>query len=303
MVENAFGYDYGTKPHVVVVANMEFPEILRSSFIALAYGQTPQFGALMNSPLLMMVFKDEDSGNKCFAHFNSWCNASEDGDAIGIGFIEFDSGEYGICIYQDHESVVKQYISEIRRPEVDPIIMNVGHLKMFTEQSKGYRWFKSRVEKEKFILAPGTSKCLPISDLGIIKTKAHFFNEKCIPENTMENLLVKLKSGRQSEVKRHSSRELRPTDKEIRDRRCGQLRRFFPVTIERLRLNQEFFKTKQKLKEEGYKEWQIFQAACNICLVCRIPELFDSTENIFGSGQTDTLSIRILDYLLANIED
>lgn len=303
MVENAFGYDYGTKPQVVVVADMEFPEILRRSFIALAYVQVPQFGSLINSPLLMMVFKDEDSGHKCFTHFNSWCNATGDGDVIGVGFVEFDSGEYGMCIYQDHESLVKQYVSEIHRPEVEPIVMNIGHLKMFPEQSKGYRWFKALVEKEKFILAPGTSEYGPMLDLGIIKGKAHFFNERNIPENTMENILVKLKSGRQSEVQRHSPRELRPKNKEISERRCEQIRRFFPATIERLRLNQEFLKAKNKLKEEGYKEWQIFQAACNICLVCRAPELFSSTENISGSGQTDTISIRILDYLLANIED
>jgi len=303
MIENLFGYDYGTKPQVVIVGDMEFRDILRSSFIALAYGQIPKFRALKNCPLLMMVFEDEDSGHKCFAHFNSWCNASGDGDAVGVGFIEFDSGEYGICIFQDHESIVKQYISEIHRPEVEPIVMNVGHLKMFPEQSKGYRWFKSLAEKGKFILAPGTSECAPMSDFGIIKGNAHFFNEKQIPKNTMEYILMKLKSGRQSEVQRHSPRELRLTDEEIRDRRCRQLRRFFPVTIERLKLNQEFLKIKHKLKEEGYKEWQIFQAACNICLAFRAPELLDSAENISGSDQKDTVSIRILDYLLANIED
>jgi hypothetical protein len=301
MTNIAFGYDYGTKHQVVVVADMEFPEMLRSSFIALAYGQVPQFGALVNSPLLMMVFKDEDSAQKCFTHFNSWRNASGDGDAIGVGFIEFDNGEFGMCIYQEHESLIEQYISELHRPEVEPTVMSIGHLKIFSEQSKGYQWFKALAKKEKFVLAPGTSEYGPMLDLGIIKQKAHFYAEKNIPENTMENLLMKLKSGRQSEVQRYSPRELRQTAKELQERRCNQLRRFFPVTIERLRLNQEFLKLENKLTEDGYKNWQIFQAACNICLANRVPELFDSAETT--SGQANTIPIRILDYLLANFED
>ena len=114
---------------------------------------------------------------------------------------------------------------------------------------------------------------------------------------------MKLKSGRQSDVQRHSPRELRPTTKEIQERRCNQLRRFFPVTIERLRFNQEFLKIENKLIEEGYKEWQIFQAACNICLIHRSPGLLASDDDAAESHKTDSISIRILDYLLVNIED
>jgi hypothetical protein len=62
MVEIVHGYDYGTKPKVMVVADIEFPEILRNSFMALGYGQVPQFGDLANVPLLMMLFKDLDGG-------------------------------------------------------------------------------------------------------------------------------------------------------------------------------------------------------------------------------------------------
>ncbi|MGA9099257.1 MAG: hypothetical protein WB392_10030, partial [Methanotrichaceae archaeon] len=153
-----FGYDYGTKPQVAVIADIEFPEILRSSFIALAYDQVPQFGALVNSPLLTMVFKDDDGAQKCFTHFNSWCNSSGDGDIVGIGFIEFDSGEYGMCIYQEFDHVIKQCIPELLRSEVEPTLMSVGHLKMFPVQSEGYQWFKTLAEKEKFVLAPGTSE-------------------------------------------------------------------------------------------------------------------------------------------------
>ena len=304
MVENAFGYDYGTKPKVMVVADIEFSEKLRNGCIGLGYGQVPHFGDLSNIPLLTMLFKDLESGDKCFSHFNDWCTASGDGDAVGIGFVEFDGGGYGICVYPEHEQLVERCISEIHRPEVEPIIISVGHLKTFEEKSNGYYWFKSLINAGKFILAPGTSEYGLMLDHAIIKRKVHFYSEKYIPENTMENLLVKL---RESEGKAadqlHSPSELIPTAKEIRERRCFQLRRFFPVTIERLRLNQEFLGIKKRLLDEGYKEWQIFQAACNICLIHRAPELFVSDKTQSDSSQTENISIHILDYLLANIED
>jgi hypothetical protein len=141
-------------------------------------------------------------------------------------------------------------------------------------------------------------------DLAIIKQKVHFYSEKDIPEDTMENLLAKSRESQgKAELQKHSPSELIPTAKEIHKRRCFQLRRFFPVTIERLRLNQEFLEIKKNLIEEGYKEWQIFQAACNICLIHRAPALFASDDNPSESHQTNDISIRILDYLLASIED
>jgi hypothetical protein len=304
MVENVFGYDYGTKPKVMVVADMEFPEMLRNSFMALGYGQVPQFGDLVNVPFLMMLFKDLENGDKCFSHFNTWCNASGDGDAVGVGFVEFDGGGYGMCIYQEHEHLVERCISEVHRPEVEPLIINIGHLKAFEEKSIGYQWFKSLIKAgaAEFILAPGTSEYGLMLDFAIIKRKVHFYSEKDIPENTMEYLLIKSRESQgKAELKMHEPSELIPTAKEIHDRRCFQLRRFFPVTIERLRLNQEFLGIKKSLIEEGYKEWQIFQAACNICLIYRSPELFASDDD--ASDQMDSIPIRILDYLLINIEN
>lgn len=66
MAENAFGYDYGTKPKVMVVADIEFSNILRNSCIGLGYGQVPNFGDLSNVPLLTMLFRDLESGDNAF---------------------------------------------------------------------------------------------------------------------------------------------------------------------------------------------------------------------------------------------
>jgi hypothetical protein len=182
--------------------------------------------------------------------------------------------------------------------------VSVGHLKTFEEKSNGYHRFKSIINAGKFILAPGTSEYGLMLDHAIIKRKVQFYSEKDIPENTMENLLVNSRESKgKAGLQKHSPSELIPTAREIHERRCFQLRRFFPVTIERLRLNQEFLEIKKGLIKEGHKEWQIFQAACNICLIHRVPALFAPDDNPSELHQTDSISIRILDYLLANIED
>lgn len=305
MVENVFGYDYGIKPKVMVVADTEFPEILRNSFVAVGYNQVPQFGDRVNVPLLMMLFKDLESGDKCFTHFNAWCNASGDGESVGVGFVEFEDGGYGMCIYPEHEQLIERCISEVLRPEVEPLVISIGHLKAFEERSIGYQWFKSLIRAgiAEFILAPGTPEYGLMLDLAIIKRKVHFYSEKDVPEDTMEKLLITSRELQgKAKLKMHSPSELVPTAKEIRERRCFQLRRFFPVTIERLRLNQEFLGIKKRLIEEGYKEWQIIQAACNICLIHRSPKVFASDDGSSESRQKDSIPIRILDYLLINIE-
>jgi len=55
-----------TKSKVMIVGDGEFPSLLNRSFMALGYGQVPQFGILVNAPLLAMRFNNEHIGRECF---------------------------------------------------------------------------------------------------------------------------------------------------------------------------------------------------------------------------------------------
>jgi hypothetical protein len=160
-----FGYDYGTKPIVLVPGDTEFIDLLNRGFLAIGYGVVPEFGLLVDAPLLLMGFKNETIARQCFSHFVEWSGEDSDGDAVRISFVEFNNGEFGMCVSQDIERLLKRSIPEIYRKEVEPRIMVVGHLKTFPHQSDGYRWFKSGAMTSPFVLAPQSVNGEPIQEI------------------------------------------------------------------------------------------------------------------------------------------
>ena len=301
----AIGYDYGPKPKVIVVSDVEFPDLMkRGDLSALGYSKLPQFGILVNAPLLVMFFNDGKAGRECFTHFKGWSDASGDGDAVKIGFIEFENGDYGLCIYPENRHLIERSIPEIHRSEVEPIIMVVSYLKVFQQRSGYYDWFKSAVKTSPFILAPGTVEDGPMLDLAIRKQEVHFYHENDIPENTMEAALLRSrKADGEGELHRPIPPEIKPSAQDIYERRLSQLRRFFPVTLEHIRFNPDFDQIQKQLTEEGYKDWQVVQAVCNMALKHRTPQLFDTSKVSSGSSQESETKMKILDYLLTNFED
>src|SRR5215216_2911664 len=92
------GYDYGTKPIVVVIGDTEFPDLLiRGDFAAVGYDLVEHFGLLVNAPRLTMVFRDVALARECFLRFKEWGGASEDGDAVRISFVDLEDGGYAMC--------------------------------------------------------------------------------------------------------------------------------------------------------------------------------------------------------------
>ena len=106
VMDHLVGYDYGTKPKVMIVGDVEFPSLLGDKFLALAYAVEPQFRALVNAAMLVLVFENEATGRKCFARSKGWCEASGSGDAVALGFVELGSDEYVMCVYPEHERLL-----------------------------------------------------------------------------------------------------------------------------------------------------------------------------------------------------
>jgi hypothetical protein len=296
-----FGYDYGTKPIVLVGGDVEFIDLLNRGFLALGYGRVPEFGLLIDVPLLLMGFKNETLAQECFTHFAEWSGDSADGDAVRISFVEFNDGEFGMCVSQDMERLLKRSISEIFREELEPRIMVVGHIKMFPHQSEGYRWFKSEALSSPFVLAPQSINGEPLKELALRKREINFYREDEIPEHTIENFLARNRNAKEERyVSREIPREFRLSMAGIHERRRIQLSRFFPVTLERLRFSREFIQTKQQLISEGFREWQILQAGCNVALRHLAPEFFEKEGNGADPGQRGVVAQNILAFLIGN---
>lgn len=317
------GYDYGAKPTMIIVGDTEFPDFLATQeFLALVYDQLPKFGLLVNPPRLSMVFRNIEIGRNCFTHFKNWTDISEDGDAIRISFIEYKDNSYGMCISQDVDRLVKRIIPKNLHNEVELKMLNVGQIRIFTKEGNGYEWFKSEVQKSPFILAPRDVKSAPIRELALRKREVQFFQEDNIPEHTVEYSLFHHKNAKNKGDERQViTSNIALHHNAIYKRRRLQLSRFFPVTLERLRFNKKFLEVKSKLIEEGCKEWQILQAACNIALRHSVPELFlsekkqrkntknsnkgNKKQSINKTSENDQSSamLNILEFLINHHED
>lgn len=299
-----FGYDFGTRPKVMVVGDGEFPSLLRRGLVALGYGKVPQFGVLVNIPLLNLGFKDEAIGRECFEHFKRWNSDSRDGDAVRLSFIEFETGEYGLCISQDQERLIHRYLSEQDEAEVDPLLMIVGHLKMFQRQSDAYHQFKREVKSSPCVVALGTHDGKIPIDFAFWKREINFYREQEVPDQTIERTLLKLHDGDEvNERPRPVPTELRPSVQELLRRRFSQLARFFPVTQELLNFSPAFRQAKQELLSEGYREWQVIQAGCNISLRTRLPDPFPSEDESSGELGDGTIKLKLLYFLLEHVEE
>ena len=299
-----FGYDYGTRPITLVVGDTEFPNFLTSEqFVALIYDQVPDFGLLVNPPRLTMVFKDIKVGRKCFVLFKKWAGDTEDGDAIRISFIDLRDGSYGMCISQDVERLIKRMVPEIFRDEVELRIMNVGHIRTFPRQSEGYNWFKAAVDDSPFVLAFQQVNGAPLRELAMRKREILFFGEGAVPEHSIERSLIQGMDSKEGyEIHRKIPPEIRFANERVHDRRRKQMSTFFPVTLERLCFDRKFLAKKERLIAEGYTEWQIVQAACNISLQHIAPELFGTADEGPSSACT-SIALNVLEFLLTHHED
>lgn len=291
------GFDYGTKPTVGVLGDVEFPHLLRRGLIGLGYGLVPQFGLLVNPPFLAMVFEDAEIARDCFAHFRGWCEDPGDADALGIAFIEYDSGEYGLSVYQEPRLLSERLIPEPERSEFELVTMITPHLKLFGAVSQAYSWFKSAVKDRLFVLAPATSEGELILDLGLRKKQVDFFNHHDIPEHSVVQVFADLDQHARESGPRPVPVEAKLAPEEIASRRASQLSRFFPVTLERLEFEPAFTRAKAVLVSNGYREWQVLQAACNVGLRHRSPELFRPAQSAADPGQ-----VQLLRYLVHDVE-
>ena len=291
------GFDYGTKPSLMVVGDYSFPDLLRRGLVGLGYSLLPEHGLLVNPPLLVMIFNDLEIAKEVFEHFHGWCEGETDGDAVGITFIEYDSGEYGLCMYQEPKALTRRLVPEPDRSEYQILSTLASHLKLFPEQSQHYQWFKSVVSDRTFLLAAGTTDGRLLPDTVLRKSQVAFYSQHEIPEQSLARTFADPEREESPSEPRPLPQELKLAPADIGPRRKRQLRRFFPVTLESLTFSSEFRAALEHLKGKGYREWQILQAACNVALRHRIPELF--RRRTAGQGQQEASPLA---FLLLNAE-
>jgi len=117
------GFDYGIKPNILVMSDVEFPNLIHEGKVrAVAYGRLPYY-ELLNEPMFVsLVFEDDEKGEECFKHFKEWINNSNNSEAVSLSFIELNNGGYTVCVYPDYALLIDRCIPHELQKKVHPII-------------------------------------------------------------------------------------------------------------------------------------------------------------------------------------
>ncbi|MCK4783801.1 MAG: hypothetical protein KAV87_08640 [Desulfobacteraceae bacterium] len=296
----SLGFDYGVRPHIMSVANLDFLNLWnKAKCIAMAYTVIPQLGLRANLPMAGMVFERFDFAEELFKLMNSWMSPPCNESAVDIYFIEDKKqNDYHLVIGTNMQQLllrtfgedsVKDYLTLGIVAYICKKFPLSNYFKTFRELVRNNSAFVCPLKAESYPNAlDGTSITVPVSDnqigfsVGFVKSDIRFLEKESIAPESQEHFLVDLIDKKKPNKERPSGPSI-PTSEDVKIQRTKQIKRFFPVTTARLPYNHSFNSAKEKLISK-YAEWQIVQGACNIFARANWPE--------YGYGEkTDMIQI------------
>lgn len=297
------GLDYGVRPRVATLGDVEFPSMLARNLSAVGYGTAHRYrNVVVDAPLLSLFFESEQDARDLFERFRTWSRDAFYSNGVRFSFVEFDDSSFGLCVVQDELVLFERLLSSAIRDEVEPHIFAVGHIKRFPRISEGYRSFKAFAHGKPVVIN-AMSPSGELADCILMVKTLPYYDAVTVPENSIERALVERNGPPKprSSFSDQSTRSFDPND--IRARRTHRLRRFFPVTLIRLRASMDFLNAEKRLMAEGYRSWQILQAACNLTLPARCLGLNDTGLQESHQESERLNAVGVLQRLLGSHED
>jgi hypothetical protein len=298
------GIDYGVKPRVLLVADMELIGWLTEGFLGLGY--TP-LECVTGSDVcgIGFLFSSEDIARCCFTRFRGWMVASSDPEALRLTCVELSDGGYGLCVLQGLEQLKARCLHPDGADDVEPLVVGSCFLKEFPERSHGFQWLKANVGEGSVVIFPAVREG-PLTDLTIEIPPPRFYSECEVPAGSMEANMLRTRQAAGSGAGRGLVADaipdpVPPEPDTIARHRAVQLSRFFPVSLERLKMNPAFGTLEEGLRSEGFRTWQVLQACCTLSLAARTPELFKLQESQMDEEQD--VHCRVLEHLWSTPED
>jgi len=293
------GFDYGIKPHFMVIGDIEYPNLIHESKpLAMGYGKIPYFGLLIEPPFACLIFENEQKGRECFQHFKNWAEGSKDGEAVSLSFIETNDGGYVVCVYPEFNRLIDRCIPKYLQAEVNPLVMAPISFPLTVEKiSEHYLFFKQQTRERPFVFCGASKTGELFLNVAIQKRQVQLYKENEIPKNSPESAYLIIKSTKKSQRKFERKLPLESPE-EIRKKRWKRLKTFLPITIEKLKYQPNFQASRNLLVSEGFADWQILQAACNIVVsfrMCKKP--------YFTGLDQKSAQASILKYLLNTFEE
>lgn len=289
-----FGYDYGIKPKVMVVGDVEFTNHLhKASIYGLGYIGIPE-NALVNQPLrIALIFNNKEYGMKAMQCFHNWINNSNGNqEAFMMDIIESKDGGYTLCFYQGIECLIDRTIPTHIKKWVTPFLANVIHFKEIDHVSENYANFKKALTFSRCNIIGGTKNEIFNDFPDIIKTKINIYTEDNIPEHS---LLIAYKGVSKKELEKSNAAFDKIQREELDLNREESLKYFYPITYDKIS-RRDFCHSIMLHLEHTYEKDIIIQAICNLTLLHRIT-IENKLDMLKGNYY-----INILEYLLDSYE-
>lgn len=296
------GYDYGIKPNIMVVGDVEYINLINKGVpIAMGYGRLPSYKSLANPLFACLMFENEEKGIECFQRFKNWGKPSGDGDvdgdAVALSFIEHENGGYTVCIYPETDRLLNRCVPKYLQNEISPMFcMPISFPLTTTSTNEYYHHFKNSAAKESFLFAGGAKSKGVLFETIILKKCINFFKENEIPKGALESTFKRDDKDVSGKVNVSKKPFLDSID-DIYNRRLKKLEMYLPISLHKLEYNSEYLKNKDLLISQGFANWQVLQAACNITISTRM-----CGKKHFEMLDTEKAHQSILEYLSHSYE-
>lgn len=289
-----FGMEYGIKPTVAVIGDLEFPNLLRDAGL-IGVGYLMPRHVLQPVALQMgLIFENPVLGKIGFERFLEWIKGSQGNtEAISIEFVEHNAQSYTLCISQGIDQLISRCIPAYLVDWVSPLISVVSYRKKIDIVSGAYFDFKEMAKQRKIHMIAMANRPgfypVQIHESEIIKDKVFFFQEENIPEYSIGMGAVKSKIKRGFPPK--------PSVELIEAHRLAVIKHFFPVTYEKY-FNQAYFAVIKEELANQYLESEILQAICNIATYYKL----ERQQKLGIVEKSDSCQFELLKYISQNQE-
>lgn len=181
------GLDYGVKPTIMLIGDIEFPQLITDAVIAgVGYISIPLKSSDSTPLKIALMFQDRIKGTKVMNRFLDWIKSSNGNmNAFGLDIIEKNDGAYLLCIYQEHEVLLDRLMPKEVREWINPLLQVVVHHKIIDKRSEHYYMFKEacRFSECHIYGADKSGRLISVNDY-IIKDNIKFYKEDEVSEDS-----------------------------------------------------------------------------------------------------------------------
>jgi len=296
------GYDYGIKPHFMIVGDINFSELFKKAdCLGMLYMFTKSDKDEMIPCQIAFIFKNEEPAKMFLDILMGWVEKSNnDGDAVSMDFVENNDGGYTLAIYPEVGRLIERVIPKDLRDKVIPFIVGFTHYKTMDTLGQNYLNFKANYKKTEKMAVHYVIGMPPritaSSNKYFTKKEFNFFKENEIPANSMA---LGCKATR--EISDFNPKDLPKLPKDsiedISKRRISEMKSLLPFTYNKL--NKLWLEEIQKKLSLKYDSEIIKQAICNLTIFERLKQVQELSPDKYIDQNHP---IRILEYLLSTYE-